>query len=85
VRRRRLPLFLLLLVGLTMVVAARVIYQENCTQVTPQGHLSRWPPQNSPVFSPWAYGLLGVMIGAPFLFWWRPFLQSWLIVSWDWF
>ncbi len=84
VRRRRLPFYLLLIVGLTMVVAARVIYQPSTTQVTPQGHLNWWSLQNPPVFSPWAYGLWAGVIGAPFLLWWRPFWQSMLIVSWGW-
>jgi len=35
VRQRRWPFFLLLVAGLTMVVAARVIYQPTYTQVTP--------------------------------------------------
>jgi len=85
VRGRRLPFYLLLIVGLTIVIAARAVYQPSCTQVTPAGHLNWWSPQNPPVFSPWAYGLWGAVIGAPFLFWWRPFWQSLLIVSWGWF
>jgi hypothetical protein len=85
VRGRRWPFFLLLVLGLTMVVAARVIYQPTCTQVTPQGHLNWWSPRNPPVFSAWAYGLWAAVIGAPFLFWWRPMWQSVLIVSWGWF
>jgi hypothetical protein len=84
VRRRRLPFFLLLIVGLTTVVLARVLYQPTYTQVTPQGHLNWWSPRNPPVFAPWAYGFWGAVIGAPFLFWWRPFWQSLLIVSWGW-
>src|SRR5579863_4941470 len=56
VRQRRLPFFLLLLVGLTMVVAARVLYQPSYTQVTPQGHLNWWSPRNPPVYPPCAYG-----------------------------
>jgi hypothetical protein len=85
VSRRRLPFFLLLILGLTMVGLARVIDQPTYTQVTPQGHLNWWSPRNPPVFVPWAYGIWGAVIGAPFLFWWRPFWQSLLIVSWGWF
>lgn len=84
IRRRRLSFFLLLLVGLAIVVSARLIHQPTYTQVTPQGHLNWWSPRNPPVFSPWAYGLWAVVIGAPFLLWWRPFWQSLLIVSWGW-
>lgn len=84
VRQRRLPFFLLLTIGLAFVVLSRVIFQPTHTQVTPQGHLNWWSPHNPPVFVPWAYGLWGVVIGAPFLFWWRPFWQSLLIVSWGW-
>jgi len=54
VRRRRLPFFLLLIVGLTTVVLARAIHQPTYTQVTPQGHLNWWSPRNPPVFVPWA-------------------------------
>ncbi len=85
VRERRVPFYLLLIVGLAIVVASRTLYQPTYTQVTPQGHLNWWSPQNPPVFSPWAYGLWGLVIGAPFLLWWRPFWQSVLIVSWGWF
>ena len=85
VRQRRLPFFLLLFLGLTMVIAARAIYQPTHTQVTPQGHLNWWSSCNPPTFSPWAYGLWGAVIGAPFLLWWRPFWHSLLIVSWGWF
>lgn len=81
---RRLPFFLLLLLGLTIVIAARVIYHPTHSQVTPQGHLNWWSLQNPPYFSPWAYSLWGLVIGAPFLIWWRPFWQSLLIVSWGW-
>ena len=31
-----------------------------------------------------AYGLWAVVIGAPFLLWWRPFWQSIAIVFWGW-
>ncbi len=85
VRGRRLPFFLLMAVGLVMVVSARWILNPGSTQVTPQGYLNWWAPQNPPVFSPWAFGLWAVVIGAPFLLWWRPFWQSVLIVFWGWF
>jgi len=84
VRHRRWSFFLLLLLGLGFVVWARVSQQPSYTQVTPEGHLNWWSPRNPPVFSPWAYGLWAVVIGAPFLLWWRPFWQSLLIVSWGW-
>ncbi len=84
VRDRRLPFFLLLILGLTFVVAARLVYQPEHTQVTPEGFLNWWSPQNPPVFAAWAYGLWAAIIGAPFLVWWRPFWQSLLIVSWGW-
>jgi hypothetical protein len=83
-QRRRLLFFFLLLLGLSIVVIARAIYQPVYTQVTPQGHLNWWSPRNPPVFSPWAYGLWAIVIGTPFLLWWRPFWQSLLIVSWGW-
>lgn len=67
-----------------MVVSARLIYQPVYTQITPQGHLNWWSPENPPVFSAWAYGLWAIVIGAPFLIWWRPIWQSLLIVSWGW-
>ncbi|WP_146451602.1 hypothetical protein [Bythopirellula polymerisocia] len=84
-RQRRLPFFLLLVAGLLMVVTARIIYHPTHTLVTPQGHLNWWSPQNPPVFLSWAFGLWAVVIGTPFLLWWRPFWQSLLIVSWGWF
>lgn len=84
VRPRRLPFFLLLVLGLSIVVSARVIYQPTYTQVTPHGHLNWWSPRNPPIFSAWAYGLWAFVIGAPFLWWWRPMWQSALIVSWGW-
>jgi len=83
-RQRWLPFISLLLVGLAIVVSARVIHQPTHTLVTPQGHLNWWSARNPPVFSPWAYGLWAVVIGAPFLLWWRPLWQSLLIVSWGW-
>jgi hypothetical protein len=84
VRGRRLLFYLLLIAGLTIVVAARVIYHPTYTQVTPQGHLNWWSPRNPPIYYAWAYGLWAVVIGAPFLLWWRPFWQALLIVSWGW-
>jgi hypothetical protein len=83
-RGRRWSFTLLLLLGLTIVVAARVIYRPTYSQVTPHGHLNWWSLDNPPVFSAWAYGLWAAVIGAPFLLWWRPFWQSLLIVSWGW-
>ena len=83
-RGRRLPFFVLLIAGLTMVVASRVIYQPTHTQVTPEGHLNWWSPRNPPVYYAWAYGLWGILIGTPFLLWWRPLWQALLIVSWGW-
>lgn len=84
VRPRRLAFFAVLLTGLTIVVSARVIYLPTHTQVTPEGHLNWWSPQNPPVFVWWAYGLWALVIGLPFLLWWRPFWQTSLIVSWGW-
>lgn len=84
VRDRRLAFLLLLFAGLTMVVGARLINQPVHTQITPQGHLNWWSPQNPPVYSPWTYGLWAALIGSPFLLWWRPFRESLLIVSWGW-
>jgi len=85
VRQRRLQFFLVLIIGLGFVVVSRLIFQPMHTQITPQGHLNWWSPQNPPVFAPLTYGLWGVVIGIPFLLWWRPFWQSLLIVSWGWF
>ena len=85
IRSRRVPFFLLLFLGLAMVIAARLAYQPSFTQVTPEGHLNWWSSCNPPTFSPWAYGLWALVIGAPFLLWWRPFWHSLLIVSWGWF
>ena len=84
VRGRRVQFFLVLILGLAFVVIARIVYHPTYTQVTPEGHLNWWSPRNPPVFSIWAYGLWAVVIGAPFLLWWRPFWQSLLIVSWGW-
>jgi hypothetical protein len=85
VARRKYAFFGLLALGLTIVVVARVVYQPSMTQVTPQGYLNWWSPQNPPVFAIWAYGLWALVIGAPFLIWWRPFWQGLLICSWGWF
>ena len=84
VHGRRWPFYLLLVLGLTIVVVARVVHHPTHTQVTPEGHLNWWSPRNPPVFSPWSYGLWAAVIGAPFLFWWRPFWQGAMIVSWGW-
>ncbi len=84
VGQRRLPFFLLLILGLTIVVSARIIYQPTYTQVTPQGHLNWWSTRNPPIYPAWAYGLWAAVIGAPFLLWWRPIGQAALIVSWGW-
>lgn len=81
---RRLLFFLMLAIGLAFVVVARAIYHPMYTQITPEGHLNWWSPQNPPQFAAWAYFLWAVIIGAPFLLWWRPFWQALLIVSWGW-
>ncbi len=85
VRPRRVPFFVLLILGLAVVVAARAVYQPTYTQVTPEGHLNWFSPRNPPVFIAWSYGLWAAVIGAPFLLWWRPFWQSLAIVAWGWF
>ena len=84
-RKRRLSFCVLLIVSVTMVLTVRMIYQPSCTQVTPQGHLNWWSPQNPPVFPIGAYAAWALLIGAPFLLWWRPVWQSLVIVSWGWF
>ncbi|XOF32237.1 MAG: hypothetical protein ACL93V_09270 [Candidatus Electrothrix sp. YB6] len=84
VRERRVPFYFLLIVGLVFVVAVRAIYHPTHTQITPEGHLNWYSPQNPPVFAAWGYGLWAVVIGAPFLLWWRPFWQSVAIVAWGW-
>lgn len=84
VRERRVAFYSLLILGLAIVVVARVVYQPTHTQITPEGHLNWYSPQNPPVFVIWAYGLWAVVIGAPFLLWWRPFWQSIVIVCWGW-
>jgi hypothetical protein len=84
VRPRRRPFFALLVLGLAVVTVARGLLQPAHTQVTPGGHLNWWSPRNPPAFVPWAYALWGVVIGAPFLLWWRPLWQALLIVSWGW-
>ena len=84
VRERRVPFYFLLILGLALVVVGRAVYQPTHTQITPEGHLNWYSPQNPPVFVAWAYGLWAVVIGAPFLLWWRPFWQSIAIVFWGW-
>jgi hypothetical protein len=84
VRGRRVPFYFLLILGLAIVVLGRAVYQPTYTQITPEGHLNWYSPQNPPVFVAWAYGLWAVVIGAPFLLWWRPFWQSIAIVFWGW-
>ncbi len=84
VRERRVPFYFLLILGLAFVVVVRVVYHPMHTQITPEGHLNWYSPQNPPVFAAWAYGLWAVIIGAPFLLWWRPLWQSIGIVSWGW-
>ena len=84
VRERRVPFYFLLILGLVFVVVVPSVYQPTHTQITPEGHLNWYSPQNPPVFVAWAYGLWAVVIGAPFLLWWRPFWQSIAIVSWGW-
>ena len=83
-RGRRLLFFLVLTAGLLFVTLVRFIYHPTFTQVTPEGHLNWWSPRNPPVFAAWAYFLWALVIGAPFLLWWRPFWQSLVIVSWGW-
>jgi hypothetical protein len=83
-RQRRTKFFLLLTLGLVMVIITHFTNNPIYTQVTPQGHLNWFSQCNPPVFSPWSYGLWALVIGAPFLLWWRPFWQSLLIVSWGW-
>jgi hypothetical protein len=85
VRERRWSFYFVLTLGLTIVVVARLVYHPTYTQVTPQGHLNWWSPQNPPIYFVWSYGLWALAIGSPFLIWWRPFWQSLLIVSWGWF
>jgi len=84
VRSRRFLFYGLLILGLSVVMAARMFYQPVHTQITPEGHLNWYSPQNPPVFVAWAYGLWALVIGAPFLLWWRPFWQGLLIVAWGW-
>jgi hypothetical protein len=83
-RQRSTKFFLLLILGLAIVVMTRFTNNPIYTQITPQGHLNWFSQCNPPVFSPWSYGLWALVIGAPFLLWWRPFWQSVLIVSWGW-
>ena len=84
IRHRRFAFCLLLIIGLTIVVLARVVHHPTHTQVTPHGHLNWWSHNNPPVFSAWSYGLWAAVIGTPFLLWWRPLWQGLLIVSWGW-
>lgn len=75
---------LLLVAGLAFVVLHRLYYWPWFTQVTPQGYLNWWSPQNPPYYHPWFYALWAFLIGAPFLLWWRPLWQALAIVSWGW-
>ncbi len=84
VRPRKYSFFILLLAGLAFVVAVRLYYWPEFTQVTPQGYLNWWSRDNPPHYDPWVYSLWATIIGLPFLLWWRPFWQSLLIVSWGW-
>ncbi len=84
IKGRQTAFYLLLILGLAMVVGARVIYQPGFTQVTPQGHLNWFSQTNPPVFAAWAYGLWAFVIGSPFLLWWRPFWQALVVVVWGW-
>lgn len=81
---RKVRFAFLLFAGLAFVIAVRWAYQPLYTQVTPQGYLNWWSPQNPPVYEWWVYSLWAGIIGMPFLLWWRPFWQSLLIVSWGW-
>ena len=84
VRKRRVPFYFLLILGLAIVVVTRTVYQPTHTQITPTGHLNWYSAQNPPVFVAWVYGLWAVVIGAPFLLWWRPIWQGIAIVFWGW-
>ncbi len=84
VRPRRIPFYSILVFSLLLVVAARLWYHPTHTQVTPEGHLNWFSPQNPPVFALWSYALWAVVIGSPFLLWWRPMWQAMAIVSWGW-
>lgn len=84
IRGRRILFYGLLILALVLVVLARVVYQPTHTQVTPEGHLNWFSPRNPPVFEPWTYGLWALVIGAPFLLWWRPLWQAGAIVAWGW-
>lgn len=81
---RRSTFFLLLFGALALVCVGRLYYWPVYTQVTPQGYLNWWSPQNPPVYVGWAYSLWALIIGAPFLLWWRPFWQGLVIVAWGW-
>lgn len=84
IRPRRVPFYAVLILGLVIVVTARVVYRPTFTQVTPGGHLNWWSLENPPIFPVWAYALWALTIGLPFLLWWRPLWQAVLIVSWGW-
>lgn len=84
IRGRCVLFYGVLILGLTIVVVARVVYHPTHTQVTPGGHLNWWSLENPPIFPAWAYGLWAATIGLPFLLWWRPFWQAAMIVSWGW-
>ncbi len=74
----------LLGLAFSIVFLARVVYWPTETHVTPEGHLNWYSPENPPVFQVWSYSLWALVIGAPFLIWWRPVWQSLAIVSWGW-
>ncbi|MFT4628378.1 MAG: hypothetical protein ACI8PZ_007073 [Myxococcota bacterium] len=70
--------------ALVMVLGARANHQPICTAVTPEGYLNWWSPTNPPEFWLPSYSLWAMVIGAPFLLWWRPRWQAPVIVSWGW-
>jgi hypothetical protein len=84
-RKRPVGFFLLLTYAFIHVVLSRIINNPIYTQVTPGGGLNWFSQFNPPIVSPWAYALWALVIGAPFLLWWRPFCQALLIVTWGWF
>ena len=84
IKGRRILFYTVLILGLTIVVSVRIIYQPTHTQVTPHGHLNWFSQTNPPVFTAWSYGLWAFVIGLPFLLWWRPFWHSLVVVSWGW-
>ena len=85
ISKRKSAFYGLMTVGLLFVVIARVVHHPTMTQVTPEGFLNWWSPQNPPTFPVWAYGLWALVIGSPFLIWWKPMWQALLICSWGWF